>query len=144
MPDLAITSDKATYRVGETAELRVSMDWGEGGSGWNDPWAHVTDYVLVNGEPIRGEDYPDFGLHDGEPGGDVDWSRLAIAITNDTWGHHRVEAVIYEPERHEYGRVSVEFNVEKPEGATGESGVATSQLPAHSGHQGLPTEPPAS
>jgi hypothetical protein len=140
---MEITSDQGTYKVGETAEIKVSVDWGDDGSGSMDPWAHVVLYDLDgDGVPGRADEYPDFGLHDGEPSGRIDWSRLAIAITNDMWGQHRVEALIYEPERYEYGRVSVDFTVEKPGGEGRTSRRASN---GHEAHQSLPLyQPPSS
>jgi hypothetical protein len=107
--ELDISSDKSEYTVGEVARFIVTADFGPDGIA-PDTWMTPTIWVLIDGKPQGPDTYPDYPMHEiQDDTKNVGW--FVHPLLRGMWGTFRAEALVYEPEREELGKVHTDFTV---------------------------------
>jgi hypothetical protein len=110
---LYMESEHPQYSVGDVARFTVTLDF-ESDPAMVDAWMTPTVSVLVDGKPQGTDQYPDYPMHESrDETKRVGW--FVHPLLRGTWGTYRAEALVYEAERQEIGRVHVDFEVIRPE-----------------------------
>jgi hypothetical protein len=114
MTDLFVESDKPEYDIGDVARFTVTLELD--GPSAIDVWMKPTLWLIDDsGKAIAPDEYPDYPMHESDDDErKIGW--FVVPILRGRWGTFRAEAMVYEPEREEVGKVHVDFEVHSPAG----------------------------
>lgn len=113
--EFQIRMDKETYPIGEDGRIDVWIDW-DPPEAKTDVWACLD---LEQQDPDSGKwlsyyHYDEAPLHDADPDEPASRTWWCHPMRSGRWGTFRIRATFFEPERHEIGEASVEFELTNP------------------------------